>query len=517
MHSERWTLTQLNQFTTPPCWNPDQLIQTPAGIDSTINLSHAHVIIPFSSSRGCDSITQLQHLLSTHKVPSSSIGFHWVDHKIHGRRHKGFFLVRPNDDVRSGELLDAMVYATSREYGAFSVVPRSCVAADGPNAPGNSSTTIKLHNVPESATIFRLKGAAKPGGHFNCVRIHVDVAANTGERTAALEFMQTPFTAAECSKKQQANQRRPPRRKAGPAVQLVASDIPDAGPTKLDGRKDGGGGSSGGGSSGGGSSGSSGGGGWGKSGWKNKGTDGGNPSGRDRNVSRSRIFRKWLEETFGKERLLQGCGIMDVAGGKGELAWELQGYGEMPSTIVDPRPLDIVRMMKALTANKITRLRKDMNASAGRRVLDPQRLPCAVEISLPLPKHVRCWFDYPMGSSKNTSLMDKNIQMYHNDDLKSDVAEETKLMELAKKCSACVGMHADQATEAIVDFGLATGKPFAVVPCCVFPQMFPDRRTKKKNKPVRSYKEFCEYLEDKGAKLAKLDFPGRNVVVYGNV
>ena len=500
MHSERWTLTQLYQFTTPPCWNPDQLIQTPAGIDSTINLSHAHVIIPFSSSRGCDSIIQLQHLLSTHKVPSSSIGFHWVDHNIHGRRHKGFFLVRPNDDVDSGELLDAMVYATSRTHGAFSVVPRSCVAAGGPNAPGNSSTTIKLHHVPESATIFRLKGAAKPGGHFNCVRIHVDVAANTGERTAALEFMQTPFTAAECSKKQQANQRRPPRMKAGPAVQLVASDIPGAA-----GQKDGGGGSCGG----------DGGGGWGKSGWKNKGTDGGNPSGRDRNVSRSRIFRKWLEETFGKERLLQGCGIMDVAGGKGELAWELQGYGEMPSTIVDPRPLDIVRMMKALTANKITRLRKDGNASAGRRVLDPQRLPCAVEISLPLPKHVRCWFDYPLDSTK---MVDKNITTYHQDELASNGIEEKKLLTLAKECAAVVGMHADQATEAIVDFGLASGKPFAVVPCCVFPQMFPDRRTRKnKNKPVRSYKEFCEYLEEKGAQLAKLDFPGRNVVVYGNV
>ena len=33
--------------------------------------------------------------------------------------------------------------------------------------------------------------------------------------------------------------------------------------------------------------------------------------------------------------------------------------------------------------------------------------------------------------------------------------------------SAVVGLHPDGATEAIVDFALATGKPFAVVPCCV--------------------------------------------------
>jgi len=30
-----------------------------------------------------------------------------------------------------------------------------------------------------------------------------------------------------------------------------------------------------------------------------------------------------------------------------------------------------------------------------------------------------------------------------------------------------------------VDFARARGKPFAVVPCCVFPAMFPDRRVRR--------------------------------------
>ena len=76
-------------------------------------------------------------------------------------------------------------------------------------------------------------------------------------------------------------------------------------------------------------------------------------------------------------------------------------------------------------------------------------------------------------------------------------------------------MHADQATEAIVDFGLGTGKPFAVVPCCVFPQLFTARRTPA-GKPVRSYEQFCEYLVRKGGKRATLPFPGRNTVIFGN-
>jgi len=41
-----------------------------------------------------------------------------------------------------------------------------------------------------------------------------------------------------------------------------------------------------------------------------------------------------------------------------------------------------------------------------------------------------------------------------------------------------VGMHPDQATEPIIDAALALGKPFAVVPCCVFPDLFPHRRTR---------------------------------------
>jgi len=36
-------------------------------------------------------------------------------------------------------------------------------------------------------------------------------------------------------------------------------------------------------------------------------------------------------------------------------------------------------------------------------------------------------------------------------------------------------MHPDQATESIVDFALHFNKPFAVIPCCVFPRLFPNR------------------------------------------
>jgi len=39
-----------------------------------------------------------------------------------------------------------------------------------------------------------------------------------------------------------------------------------------------------------------------------------------------------------------------------------------------------------------------------------------------------------------------------------------------------VGLHPDEATEAIVDGALRHRRPFAVVPCCVFAKLFPNRR-----------------------------------------
>ena len=80
-----------------------------------------------------------------------------------------------------------------------------------------------------------------------------------------------------------------------------------------------------------------------------------------------------------------------------------------------------------------------------------------------------------------------------------------------------VGMHADEATESIVDMALRHGRPFAVVPCCVFPRLFPSRRLAS-GQPVVSHRHFCDYLLAKSApgeiEVAFLPFEGRNRVLY---
>ncbi|KAF4722893.1 hypothetical protein FOZ63_011418, partial [Perkinsus olseni] len=73
-------------------------------------------------------------------------------------------------------------------------------------------------------------------------------------------------------------------------------------------------------------------------------------------------------------------------------------------------------------------------------------------------------------------------------------------LEVLADASLVVGLHSDQATERIVDFALAAGKPFAVVPCCVYQKCFPDRKLPD-GQLVSTYEEFIT-----GVALTNTDF-----------
>jgi len=88
-------------------------------------------------------------------------------------------------------------------------------------------------------------------------------------------------------------------------------------------------------------------------------------------------------------------------------------------------------------------------------------------------------------------------------------------IKVLSEFSAVVGMHPDQATEFLVDLALHFGRPFAVVPCCVYAKLFPGRCLKD-GRPVKSYNELVEYLMEKNPAIRckTLGFEGRNKVLY---
>ena len=170
---------------------------------------------------------------------------------------------------------------------------------------------------------------------------------------------------------------------------------------------------------------------------------------------RNSEFANFLVEKFGLENIKKGF-VLDIAGGKGLISYFLTIKYGIKCKIVDPR-------------------------------------------GATLPK------------SKMKDLKKKKI-----------VIEEIRKMftlntcnELIDGCSLIIGMHPDEATVDIVDVALSKKINFAVVPCCVFHNKFPDRKLKN-GKDVVEYPDIIQFIleKDDSLKTDFLNIKGRNKIIY---
>ena len=94
-------------------------------------------------------------------------------------------------------------------------------------------------------------------------------------------------------------------------------------------------------------------------------------------------------------------------------------------------------------------------------------------------------------------------------------ADSSEVSEAVRRSSVVLGMHPDAATSPIVDAAIRLGKPFAVVPCCVFASLHPERRTPD-GRPVATYEDLLEHLQAKSPDVERdeLRCEGRRVVLY---
>ena len=192
---------------------------------------------------------------------------------------------------------------------------------------------------------------------------------------------------------------------------------------------------------------------------------------------------------YSREKLQNG--VLDIAGGRGELAFELCVKRQIPCVVLDPR-----------CPGGDT----DGGAAAWKdwRVSRQQRL----------------WF-----KSQGIRSYQQCQEYVANCPLKQcQVPVETALKALRDqdeewkdvlKCEVVVGLHPDQATGGILELARALGRPFAVVPCCTFADEFPERRLG--DRPVRTYDDLVEWLlafEGTSPEKGFLMFFGKNLVVY---
>lgn len=101
------------------------------------------------------------------------------------------------------------------------------------------------------------------------------------------------------------------------------------------------------------------------------------------------------------------------------------------------------------------------------------------------------------------------------DDIIDDASTYEDVLETILCSSMAIGLHPDQAAEAIVDFAIRNNKPFAIVPCCVYSRDFPHRRLKSGVR-VTTYEQLLQYLKEKqsGIQSRTLPMGGKNQVLF---
>ena len=140
---------------------------------------------------------------------------------------------------------------------------------------------------------------------------------------------------------------------------------------------------------------------------------------------------KFLESTFGLELLSSDGGVLDVAGGQGQLSFQLSKR-DLPCCVVDPRPLGGGTWEDRRAAYMAMR----------------QKLSDAGARPLPVVQHAQ-------------RLFNEDFLTHHDS------------AQLWQRASIIVGLHPDEATDDIVRLSLRENKPFVIVPCCVFPSLYP--------------------------------------------
>ena len=254
---------------------------------------------------------------------------------------------------------------------------------------------------------------------------------------------------------------------------------------------------------------------------------------------RSAAFAQWLFATF--ERELAGSAaadgdsnaeagaelssssrpsvqnqprIVDVAGGSGGLCWELAVTHGARCTVVDPQPL---RFGPAKTGALIRRARSEED--------EPQPPHCAKRAKLDAAGSASSTASASASTAASASSASSPVSPVELTWLDSkargklDAATLRGIATLLRTrlgvtqlpilfdatfvrrpqwhvAHLITGLHPDQATDFIVDAALATGKPFAVVPCCVYPTLFAQRRLRGGSE-VRSLEQLCRYLCEK--------------------
>lgn len=220
-----------------------------------------------------------------------------------------------------------------------------------------------------------------------------------------------------------------------------------------------------------------------------------------RNQHRHKLLMKYLLEKFPSSfRDAQDSSshhILDVAGGKGELTARMTLCHSTNVVLVDPRVADVLKVFQNTVFRSLPKKWQEKISAQDSK-----------DIAKKLDERFKqLIMNFPMDGSKDFDIV-------------KELEKNYDLLQAVENCTLMLGIHADGATESIVDIALHYRKPFMVVPCCVFPNLFKDRMVPSGIDedtfiPVRNHEQLCHYLarKDSHFTIETLPFEGRNIAI----
>ena len=151
---------------------------------------------------------------------------------------------------------------------------------------------------------------------------------------------------------------------------------------------------------------------------------------------------RWLINVFGFEYLSSGSGILDVAGGKGELSFEFVNLNGITSTVFDPRPLEVNRFVRKLEFGYYHRneILGSFNINFSENKIDDNYTSITREWIM--PSHIRGFFNIALireGDFVYPSILESEITYEEGCTEGLDVIWGLKGLSIAKEtiCRSC--------------------------------------------------------------------------------
>jgi hypothetical protein len=207
-------------------------------------------------------------------------------------------------------------------------------------------------------------------------------------------------------------------------------------------------------------------------------------AGKERNFdgkgrTQGKRFSKWLWDTYG-DHLRKGSGVLDIAGGSGQTAFELCCRYGVPCTVVDPRPIAYNQKQKRLLQHRL-QMFADLHPNSTKRderehegdnaggteAKETKEDSVTADASKPVWKHKFSELEVAQGSPctpvQLCTLFDELFVAGESPCLQYEDGRALRSGDTAalwKTCSVVIGMHPDEATDAI-------GELRRTIECCL--------------------------------------------------